>query len=712
MATVVLTAVGGAIGGPVGAALGGLLGQAADARLFAGKRRDGPRLAELRVQVSSYGTEIPKLFGTMRVAGTVFWATDLVERRAGEGGGKGRPGTTRYSYLANFAVLLSARPIRRVGRVWADGRLIRGQAGDWKVRTGFRVHLGSEDQAVDPLIASAEGQAPAVRGCAYVVFEGLELAEFGERIPSLTFEVVADEGPVWVDAVVKELAPEVEAECALKLDGFAGSGGSVRAMLDVLARASGAAVAAEGGRIAMWDAPVRVIELEDAGVSADGREARRSRAVAPADIAPRVVTVAHYDPARDWQVGVQRAGRPGPGGRAEQVEMPAAMSAGAAKAMAGAMLARAEAGRVRRTLKLGLDGLGVRPGDGVRIVGEAGTWRVTAAECERLAVAVELEPLAPAPAAAAASSGRVLPAPDRVAGRTVLEAFELPGMGERLAGPRLAVAASGGAGWRGAALLHSLDDGASWVEAGATAAPAVMGVVEEALPPRGGALFDLVSAPVVRIASHMTLNDADDRALDAGANLALVGDELFQFGRAEPLGGGRWRLGRLMRGRYATEAGAAAGARFVLLAPDALRLIDLPPHAIGREMRVLASGVGDADGPAEARAALSGRSVLPLAPVHLRVAELEGGGARVSWVRRSSQGWSWIDGTDAPLGEEREAWEARVVRADGSARTVRIDSAALAVEAAERAGGPVEVLVRQIGDWGLGAAARVVVAEG
>ena len=39
---------------------------------------------------------------------------------------------------------------------------------------------------------------PAHRGIAYAVFEQLQLADFGNRIPSLTFEVIADEAPVRV----------------------------------------------------------------------------------------------------------------------------------------------------------------------------------------------------------------------------------------------------------------------------------------------------------------------------------------------------------------------------------------------------------------------------------------------------------------------------------------------------------------------------------
>ncbi|MFX9123832.1 hypothetical protein ABTN41_20585, partial [Acinetobacter baumannii] len=52
------------------------------------------------------------------------------------------------------------------------------------------------------------------------------------------------------------------------------------------------------------------------------------------------------------------------------------------------------------------------------------------------------------------------------------------------------------------------------------------------------------------------------------ANRALVGDEIIQFASAQPLGGGLWRLGTLLRGRGGTEwavGGHTIGDRFVLL---------------------------------------------------------------------------------------------------------------------------------------------------
>jgi hypothetical protein len=107
----------------------------------------------------------------MRVAGTVIWATDLVEVSQSSGA-KGQPDTT-YNYSVSLAVALSSRAVGGIGRIWADGKLLRGAAGDFKVSTKFRFYPGDQDQEVDPLIASAEGLAntPAYRGMAVALAE-------------------------------------------------------------------------------------------------------------------------------------------------------------------------------------------------------------------------------------------------------------------------------------------------------------------------------------------------------------------------------------------------------------------------------------------------------------------------------------------------------------------------------------------------------------
>lgn len=709
MATLVLTAVGTAVGGPIGAAVGGLLGGAIDRAVLAPNGREGPRLTELKLQTSSYGTPVPLVFGTLRVAGTVIWATDLTEHRERQGGGKGQPSATTYSYSASFAVALSGRPIRSVRRIWAEGKLLRGAAGDWKTQLGaFRLHGGGEEQAVDPLIAAREGggNTPAHRGIAYAVFEDLALGDFGNRIPSLTFEVEADAEPVRAGAVLAEASAGVIANggAGPLLAGFAAHG-SAAALAEQIVAVSGASLAAAGERLRLVGDGAPVAVLADAGVTAGLRgEPTGQRRIGAGDALPSRVTVAHYDPARDWQTGSQSAGRPGGGvrggGRERRIDLPAALDAGAAKTLAAAVLARGEAERVRRTIAPGWAALGVRPGDTVRIAGEAGDWRARGWTLERMAPMLELTPEAPALLTLPASPGRVAGAADAAHGATTLHAFGVPGWPDAaLDRPRLLVAAAGTEpGWRRAALLLSTDGGASWTAAGGTAAPAVMGMVTRPAGAGDAALVDRAGTIEVELLhAAMVLEGATAERVDSGANLALAGDELVQFERAEPLGGTRWRLTGLWRGRRGTVAAAgAAGDRFVLVEAATLASIDLDLAARGVTARLLASGPGDAV-PAEAAVAVTGRALVPPAPVFVR-AVVEGDGVRLSWTRRSRAGWRWLDGADVSLGEAAERY--RITALAGGGATTELEVGA---PSAVLPPGTVAATVRQIGDHGAGA---------
>ena len=232
MATLVLTAFG-SLAGPLGAAIGGLVGQQVDHALF-GTHREGPRLDELRITTSSYGTPIARQFGRMRAGGSLIWATDLAES-SDTTGGKGASITT-YSYSCSFAVALSSRPLLGIGRIWADGNLLRGEAGDLKVGGAMRFYPGHGDHPVDPLIASDKGaDCPAFRHTAYAVFEDLQLADFGNRIPALSFEAIADDGEVSLVAIVDALdEPPTVARPLGGLEGFALEGGPVSDALATL----------------------------------------------------------------------------------------------------------------------------------------------------------------------------------------------------------------------------------------------------------------------------------------------------------------------------------------------------------------------------------------------------------------------------------------------------------------------------------------------
>jgi hypothetical protein len=716
MATLVFTALGTALGGPIGGALGSLIGNRIDRAVIGGPKRDGPRLKELAVTTSSYGTPIARHFGTMRAAGTIIWSTDLVESSE-TSGGKGRPSTTTYSYSVSFAVALASRPIRRLGRVWADGNLLRGQAGDLKTGGELRVYLGHGDQPVDPLIASDRGaECPAFRGLAYCVFESLQLADFGNRIPALTFEIVADEGDVTLAGLVEPIGQAIEAEAALPgLAGFSDEGGSLAYALSAIDEVYPLACDAGGDRLTIRSAdavPAEPSLLPEAAVDASdegfGGAAGQSRRRQP-DAREVPDGLRFYDTGRDYQAGLQRAdGRARPG-RSRLLEFPGAMAAATARNLANAAAERA--GWARDTLAWRVAELdpALTPGAVVRVPGQAGLWRIDGWEWRERGVELELRRL---PRGAArqtpADSGEALPAPDFVATPTEMVAFELPWDGAGGGNERQVYAAvsSASRGWTGAALYA--EQAGALVPLGASGtARSVIGVTASMLPPSPAVLFDRQAALEVELVSaDFMLTGATAEELAGGANRALLGAEVIQFAEAVPLGGSRWRLRGLLRGRGGTEAAAqaghAAGTPFALLDGRAAAIDPAKLDPTGAT-RLAAIGLAD-DEPVTAPIANPGQTLRPLTPVHPRVEPGPGGGLILRWTRRARGAWTWPDGVETPLGEQAEGYTVGLgdtgqpaLRWEVAQPRLELSAATLAQLSSEHAGEPL--WVRQVGSF-------------
>lgn len=203
MATIVLSAAGMAFGGSIGGSVLGLsmatIGRAAGATLgrYIDQRLLGSgsepvemgRIDRFRLTGASEGTAISRVYGRMRVPGQVIWATKFKESETTTGGGKGAgpsQATTEYSYSVSLAIALCEGKITHVGRIWADGVEIAPSD------LNMRVYRGTQTQSADPKIVAVEGtdNVPAYRGIAYVVLEDLGLAQFGNRVPQFTFEVM------------------------------------------------------------------------------------------------------------------------------------------------------------------------------------------------------------------------------------------------------------------------------------------------------------------------------------------------------------------------------------------------------------------------------------------------------------------------------------------------------------------------------------------
>lgn len=640
MATLVLTVVGGIVGGPAGAAIGAAVGQQIDAQIFRPKGREGPRLADLKIQASTYGQQIPKLFGRMRVAGSVIWATDLIERRNKRGGGKGRPSTTEYSYAVSLAIALSSRPILGIGRIWADGNLLRGTSGTFQERCTFRWHGGSEDQAVDPLIASALGigASSAFRGVAYAVFEELELGAFGNRIPSLTFEVEADTGSTDAGLVGDSLLGEAgRCHGTWPFAGYAASGDRLRDALGPLFEADGVRLASgpDGWRLAPASLVGEPLALADFGearrIDAPGDRVERRRA--PLSSLPGTIRLRHYEPARDYQLGQQTSDVAGGGARDERIDLPAVLPATSARALAQQLAAAAADGRETLIWRADLAALALTVGHIVTLADGSG-WRLTGRTVRGSEILLELRRYQPLPAAdLPAEPGVPVSAPDWPEAVGTVRLFDLPNMsGAPASAPRIAIAGAGSNdGWRGADCWFVPSAGAEPIPVGMVRPAAALGQLAESLAAGSSCLFDLAGVAVVELVNPaMTLESVSDSALLGGANRAMVGGELLQFGMAEAVTPGTWRLSRLLRGRGGTEDGMAhlAGEAFVMLDDPALLML---PEMLG--------GWAENGGAALQWAprggtmltgidmAPAGRALRPLAPVHGQVRP-DGAGGR------------------------------------------------------------------------------------
>jgi len=214
MATIAFAALGQAIGGSIGGtllgvsaaaigqAVGATIGRSIDGALInalsGGTRREGPRLENLDVLTSREGAALPEIAGRMAVAGEVIWATKLKEtsrvetEKVGSGKKKQKVKTTIYDYSASFAVSLGAGPMAHLGRIWLNEKL--ADLSDLIADGRVRFYTGSEDQMPDPLIEAVEGGAPAYRGTAYIVFEDLPLADYGNQPPQVKCEVWGQSG--------------------------------------------------------------------------------------------------------------------------------------------------------------------------------------------------------------------------------------------------------------------------------------------------------------------------------------------------------------------------------------------------------------------------------------------------------------------------------------------------------------------------------------
>jgi hypothetical protein len=557
---------------------------------------------------------------------------------------------------------VSRGPISDIGRIWADGRLLRREDGVFLEDTVFRVHSKGQAEP-DPLISAAEGETlvPAYRHLSYVVFEGLDLGPFGNRIPSLSFEVLADEGRVldWLEELTAPLGARlIGGSAGPAVSGFTAWLDPAGDDIATLLGAAGARSGSRDGRLAIVATPTLVgVSVDD--IIHDGPDAEEPGRLTQ-DPRPSGLGLSFSDSERDYQLGWQQEVRGGRG-EAASLSWPLASSASTARAIAARLLQEADAGAERLSVTLPHRFLTVSVGDHVRF-GDEVSWEITGRDIRGISVRVELRRVAASlfSGAIPTDPGRVLEGPAQAAPPTVAVVIEppMPITASVIAGSLLIVA-SGGDGWRGAEV--SLLEGGEEVPVGTVAQLQPFGILMTEIAGAPTTIWDERTSLVLDVSAGTGLfQTRSARAILDGGGLLSVGEELIQYREAHSTGPGTVRLTGLLRGRFGTPSGAASVGTLVMsVSRTGWAPIQMEAEALGRELPILVAGAGDPVGGSLLVHRMVGAAWAPFAPVHVQTDRLPDGTLVSSWVGRHRANWRWeiaeTDGSDTYVAHIRNA---------------------------------------------------------
>ena len=148
---------------------------------------ESKNLDKINIQTVRYGREIPIIYGNVKLAGNIIWASGLEkwQESAYSVWQKNRHSTaTEHKLTISLAIAICEGPIDYIENIWIDNQLI--DSLDYNIT----IYPGTEDQLPDPVIAAKEGnnRTPAFRGLAYILLKDFPVNN-SNKIPNFTFTV-------------------------------------------------------------------------------------------------------------------------------------------------------------------------------------------------------------------------------------------------------------------------------------------------------------------------------------------------------------------------------------------------------------------------------------------------------------------------------------------------------------------------------------------
>lgn len=601
---------------------------------------------------------------------------------------------------------------------------------------------GSEDQQPDPYLQALEPEEGGIayRGTACMFFEGLQLFDFGNRTPNLSFLVESAQSQT-VGEAIASMCEDAGLEsdefdvsaCDGELLGYAAAGHNAAAAdISPLLVSHDLLVSERAGRLTFTPRrDLRVVAIEETNLGcapyAERDSVPQAVEIAVESNAAQVsdVVVRHIDPEKEWQPGTRRSVRTSmPRRTTQSVELPVVIDSTEAQAIAKRTLWNSASMSRRLTISIPpSDWPRVNEADILTFTANGRDWTMIAQRLDRSPLlhmlatgyaeqrhlATAFDP-APGPAFSTAPSGL---ARSPSVEWTMFEAHALDD--EHALSPGLyfaACVADADATFNGATIFESLDAGTTYSQVGRVGTGAAMGLLDTELAawPTPEVWDDVNTFDVRMIAGSLeSVTDAD--CLN-GMNRMSIDDgaEIVGFATVESLGDGVYRLSRLLRGRGYTEERAKSGphevqSMCVLLTGGGVSWLSRNPAAIGQERwyRVVPSGglLDDFEG---RPITLQGRTCKQPTVANLAATRNGSDDITLTWRRRTRTITRTLGQVPAPRIEPVEAYTVEIIDDGDIVRTIAASSPTCTYTAAQQTadgltpGNPVTARISQDSD--------------
>lgn len=708
MATILLpTLVGSITSAPVWLGLATLGGYYIDQAWLSQDitmQSQGPRAQDVRLSGSSYGNVVPRVWGGYRLPGNIIWTDDLKEHTRthtqSSGSGKSRVTTsyTEYYYTCSFAVAICRGPILAIRKIWADNKLIYyigPDADDSTVLASNELsrnmtsYFGTETQAANSVIRQRQSHTPAYRGIAYIVFQNLNLEKWGNRIPSLNFEVVQkgyDTGagyassPVSISEIISDLCIAAGytqddfdvTDVHGTVDGFCATGDSFMEDISSICKMADISWRQYGRKLVFFpqeQTNIIVVPRQDIGAG-EGENDTVKIVTTNKNQLPTVVDVEYFDVNKDYLTSIQSAARySGQDENRLSMQTQIATNANTARTAAYKILTQMWNSACEYSFKLGPKWLHLVPGDVLNITTINGDQHVVQIKEMTIGADYSIEIVA----RTYDSTVFVLEEEGDSGEGDIYDQIEIGGQTDGLLSnlPLLpgipdeigfcAFANGESNAWRFATLYESSDGGDTYLVIGQIPARGVgraLNVINEG----PSQIWDVDNYLDIYI-KNVELGNAEENSVLNGANAIVVGNEIIQFCNAELIAENTYRLTKLLRGRRGTEwaiSGHQADEKVGILAPGRMVFVTGDIYGINKEnyYKFVANDMSQ-EFIDPITFSYNGETKKPFSPVHC----VYHGDGKYTWTRRSRVGIELTSNPpDIPLGEAYERYVVKLYK--------------------------------------------------